>query len=92
MTGRHILVSGKVQGVFFRASAQKKAIQLALLGTVKNLPDGRVDIIAEGESEALDEFIAWCWEGSFAAKVNDVQVSNCVISGNFAHFNINDSF
>ncbi len=92
MTGRHILVSGKVQGVFFRVSAQKKAIQLALLGIVKNLPDGRVDIIAEGENEALNEFIAWCQEGSFAAKVDDVQVSNIAASGNFTHFNINDSF
>ncbi len=53
----HILVSGLVQGVFFRAHTREKASELFLSGWVKNLPDGRVEILAEGERENLEKLI-----------------------------------
>jgi acylphosphatase len=67
-------VEGRVQGVFFRASTAEQAARLALRGWVKNLPDGRVEVIAAGAAEAVDELIEWLWEGPRAAKVSGVTV------------------
>ncbi|HKK52991.1 MAG TPA: acylphosphatase [Myxococcota bacterium] len=63
MEHRHIRVSGRVQGVFFRAETQRKARALGLTGFVRNEPDGSVRIEAEGEAEALDRLEAWVQEG-----------------------------
>ena len=71
----NILVSGRVQGVYFRAFTQKKARQLAIKGSVKNLPDGRVEIIAEAEPIALDPFIKWCHKGPVTARVDHVEIN-----------------
>ena len=57
----HIIVHGRVQGVFFRASAQGRAVELSLVGWVRNLPDNTVEIHAEGDRENLELFIEWCW-------------------------------
>ncbi len=65
----HIVVHGPVQGVFFRASTQSKASEHSLTGWVRNLPDGTVEIHAEGEKESLDRFIEWCRQGPPAANV-----------------------
>ncbi|MGR9051196.1 MAG: acylphosphatase [Gammaproteobacteria bacterium] len=69
-----ILVSGRVQGVFFRASAQKQALQLGVTGTAKNLPDGRVEVVACGDSEAVERMIRWCRQGPAAARVEQVVI------------------
>jgi acylphosphatase len=69
---RH-LVSGRVQGVFFRASTRQQALQLRLTGYAKNLPDGRVEVIAVGEPIALQKLLQWLWQGPPAASVTDVQ-------------------
>lgn len=70
----NITVYGRVQGVFFRTTTQEKAIGLGLTGFVKNMPDGTVYIGAEGEEEALKKLVAWCYRGSYGAKVVSVEV------------------
>ncbi|WP_020530170.1 acylphosphatase [Flexithrix dorotheae] len=68
-----IKVEGKVQGVFYRATTQKKANALGIKGTVKNQEDGSVYIEAEGEETILNEFVEWCKKGPLLAKVASVQ-------------------
>lgn len=70
-----IHVSGKVQGVFFRASTQQKAVELGLTGFVRNEPDGSVYIECEGEEAALEKFKTWCHNGPPSARVNKVDVA-----------------
>jgi acylphosphatase len=72
MICRRSFVSGKVQGVFYRATCVRKAESLALRGYARNLADGRVEVLACGEEAAVEEFIAWLWEGSPASAVTDV--------------------
>ncbi len=68
----NLFVSGSVQGVFFRASALEQAQSLNLTGWVKNLPDGSVEILAEGSRYSLEELVEWCRQGPPAADVEDV--------------------
>ena len=70
-----ILVSGKVQGVGFRWSTVREAWRMDIAGYVKNLPDGRVYIEAEGTREHLEVFIAWCKKGPGVGFVDDVKVT-----------------
>ena len=70
-----IQVNGKVQGVWFRASTQRKAHELNIKGFVKNLPNGDVYIEAEGEENALEDFIKWCHQGSDHSRVDNVIIS-----------------
>lgn len=76
MIKRHlsILVSGRVQGVFFRASAKAKADELGITGFVQNMPDGKVFIEAEGVEDKLDLFKAWCSKGPARAQVYEVEI------------------
>ena len=83
----NITIQGKVQGVWYRASAQLAARQLGLVGFVKNLPDGSVYAAAEGTENALLDFVAWCHRGPELAKVADVQVTEGPVQG-FADFGI----
>jgi acylphosphatase len=69
---RRCLVSGRVQGVYYRATAAERARALGLTGHALNLPDGRVEVLACGSEHAVVEFIAWLWIGPSAAKVHDV--------------------
>jgi acylphosphatase len=68
----HYFVSGLVQGVFFRDWTRQKAEALDITGWIKNMNDGRVEVMACGEQEKLAEFESWLWEGSPASKVNKV--------------------
>ncbi len=70
----NIIVCGRVQGVFFRASTLEQAQSLNLAGWVKNLPDGSVEILAEGTRYALDDLVRWCRQGPPEAEVDDVIV------------------
>ena len=72
MPAVRFLVSGKVQGVFFRASARERALDLGLSGRATNLPDGRVEVIADGDPAALDALEAWLQHGPPAARVEAV--------------------
>jgi len=67
------LVSGKVQGVFYRASTAERARALGLRGYAKNLPDGRVEVLACGEEASVQQLIDWLWEGPPMAKVQSVE-------------------
>lgn len=69
------LVSGRVQGVFYRASTQKKAQALGLTGWTKNLADGRVEVLACGEEAKLKELEAWLWQGPSHASVEAIEVT-----------------
>ncbi len=71
----HVLIYGRVQGVFFRASARDKARELGLTGYVRNLPDGSVELEAEGDEQALQELISWCHRGPPEARVDRVETS-----------------
>ncbi len=82
----HIWVSGRVQGVFYRASTAEVAEQLGLTGWVRNLPDGRVEIVAEGGEEGLQKLLAWCRQGPPAARVTSVEVQQEAATGEFERF------
>ena len=66
------LVSGRVQGVFFRASTREQALRLGLAGHARNLADGRVEVIAVGAADAIETLAAWLAEGPPAAQVDTV--------------------
>ncbi len=70
-----ILVSGRVQGVYFRLFTHNKAKHFAIKGSAKNLSDGRVEIIAEAEDIVIEKFIKWCRKGPITARVDHVEVS-----------------
>ncbi|OOG25588.1 acylphosphatase [Thioalkalivibrio denitrificans] len=73
---RRFLVSGLVQGVFFRASTRREAERLGLSGYAKNLRDGRVEVVASGSCDQVRELEAWLWKGPPAAQVDDVAVED----------------
>ena len=68
------LIAGRVQGVYYRAATAARAQQLQLRGSVRNLPDGRVEVIAAGDDAAQRELAAWLWHGPPAARVDAVQI------------------
>lgn len=86
----HIFVSGRVQGVFFRARAQKRARELMLAGWVHNLVDGRVELIVEGEKEHVEQFIEWCKKGTLLARVERCDVAEEEPTGEFTEFAIRE--
>ena len=81
MQAKRIKVTGKVQGVYFRASTQEQAKQLGIKGWCKNEPDGSVLIIAEGAEENLNALVEWCHHGPSNASVEKVLVESIEASG-----------
>jgi len=71
----HLVVSGRVQGVFFRGATVDEARSLGLTGWVRNRPDGRVEIVAEGRRASLEMLLAWAHRGPPAARVDQVEAS-----------------
>ena len=71
----HLLVSGKVQGVFYRATAKEKADALGLSGWIKNTLDGNVEATVSGSDAAVEAFVNWCRQGPPKAQVADVEVT-----------------
>jgi acylphosphatase len=85
----HLVVRGRVQGVYFRASTQREARRLGLTGWVRNRPDGTsVEMTVEGEEEALKEMVAWAHRGPTAARVERVDVRWRGYVGDFPDFRI----
>lgn len=69
----HVFVSGRVQGVYYRASTRDRARELGVDGWVKNLADGRVEAVFEGNAEDIESMIEWCHTGSPSARVDDIE-------------------
>ena len=86
----HGTVRGRVQGVFFRASIQREAKRLGLNGWVKNLADGSVEFLAEGEEDGLKELLGWAQRGPSAARVDRVDSRWRSYTGEFTDFRIVD--
>jgi acylphosphatase len=76
MICKKCLVSGRVQGVFYRGTAAQRARELGVRGYARNLPDGRVEVLAYGEDDAVENFVSWLWVGSSASNVTAVEVAD----------------
>lgn len=84
----HLTIVGRVQGVFFRAEACKKARELGLTGWVKNTSEGHVEAVAQGGEDALVKFYEWCEKGSERALVKLVRAKAEDVTENFEGFEI----
>ena len=84
----HVVISGKVQRVYFRQSTKDKAIELDVSGWVKNRGDGSVEAVFEGTKQDVDEIVKWCWKGPELAKVKEVQLIHEEYTGEFSGFAI----
>lgn len=81
-------IEGRVQGVYFRATAQREAEALGVTGFVRNLPDGAVEALAEGEETAVDRLVEWCRHGPPGARVTRVVCEAGTYTGEFAGFRV----
>jgi len=85
---KHIIVEGRVQGVFFRKNAKQKALELNITGWVKNTSYDKVEILAFGNTEDLSKFISWCKQGPPKAIVKNIQVEEIEIKDKPKEFSI----
>lgn len=76
MPTKHLLIKGKVQGVFYRASAKEAADKLGVAGWIRNTDEGAVEVIASGTALQVEEFIRWCWQGPARAEVQQVAIQD----------------
>jgi acylphosphatase len=84
----HIFIEGKVQGVFFRARATERAVRLDVTGWIRNLPNGKVEGIFEGEEENVDKLIDFCRVGPSTAEVKKIDVEKSTYTDEFDDFRI----
>lgn len=84
----HVLIRGRVQGVFFRDATSEEAARHQVTGWVRNLLDGRVEAVFEGDAEDVEALIAFCHCGPQAAKVTGVEVVEETYSGDFTRFSV----
>jgi acylphosphatase len=80
MVNRICWVSGRVQGVFYRGTTVGRARELGITGYARNLPDGRVEVLAQGPAAAVAELIRWLWLGSVASRVTAVEVRDVPVA------------
>ena len=83
MKGLRITVTGKVQGVYFRASARSRALELGLSGFARNEPDGKVCIEVEGDETSLESFVQWCKVGPSRARVEQMRIEDQTVKAFF---------
>lgn len=88
MAAARFLVEGKVQGVWFRASTRDQALALGLRGFAKNLEDGRVEVLAVGEGDAIDALASWLQQGPPLARVDRVERSDVDDAGEVEGFDV----
>ncbi len=84
----HVVIEGRVQGVFFRASTREEAYSLGLNGWVKNCSDGRVEAVFEGKRDNVGQVLKWCQKGPPGAMVKNVEVNWGDVTGEFDTFSI----
>lgn len=84
----HLIIEGRVQGVWFRESTRREAVSLRVTGWVRNRPDGTVEAVIEGPQQAVDQLVAWCHKGPPAAKVTAVHKEQGTWQGEFDAFDI----
>jgi acylphosphatase len=84
----HVIISGRVQGVFFRAETQRAAMDFNLTGWVRNTADGRVEAVFEGENENVDKMLGWCHIGPPHARVENVTTKEEPYTGEFRNFSV----
>ncbi|UCD84870.1 MAG: acylphosphatase [Deltaproteobacteria bacterium] len=84
----HLYVEGFVQGVFFRAETREEARRLGVTGWVRNLPDGRVEVVGEGEEGSVKGLVNWCHKGPSGARVSKVEVKYEQYRGEFDSFSV----
>lgn len=84
----HVWIKGRVQGVFFRAYTRDAAHLIGVTGWVRNLPDGRVEAVFEGESDKVERMIEWCREGSPMSRIERVDLLEEVYTGDFDRLTI----
>lgn len=82
----HLFVTGRVQGVWFRQGTEQRARELGVTGWVRNLPDGRVEAVAEGEAMAVSQLVDYCRQGPPLARVDQLAVEDEPATGEFAGF------
>lgn len=82
----HLIISGRVQGVFFRHNTKKVANKLCLTGFVRNLPNGDVEVVAEGEETKLNQLIEFCKTGPPSANVENVEIKEELLKNEFETF------
>jgi acylphosphatase len=88
MKRNHVVIEGRVQGVFFRTNTQRMAASLGLTGWVRNLSDGRVEAVFEGEESNLAVMLEWCWKGPPYAAVRRVDVTDEPYTGDYTVFSV----
>jgi len=84
----HVYVSGRVQGVFFRNETQDEAIRQGVTGWVRNLPDGRVEAVFEGEKDKVERLVEFCRLGPHGARITHIEVSQEGYTGEFRDFQV----
>ena len=84
----HIFITGRVQGVFFRQSTRVMAIKNNVNGWIRNLDDGRVEIVAEGETQNIDNLVTWCKTGPANSRVDEFELLNEDSTGEFENFDV----
>ena len=92
MVRAHVYVSGRVQGVFFRTEAQDEATRLCVTGWVRNLPDGRVEAVFEGERDRVERLVEFCKRGPPGARIARAEVIMESYTGEFRSFRIRHDY
>jgi acylphosphatase len=83
-----VIIHGLVQGVYFRASTRETALRLGVRGWVRNLSDGSVEALFEGENKKVEELVGWCYKGPPGARVTEVELAWEPYAGEFTHFDV----
>ncbi len=83
-----VRITGRVQGVYFRAETQSAAQRIGVTGWVRNVRDGSVEAVFEGEAHRVREMVAWCWKGSPFSRVDDVEVIEEPYRNEFQDFRV----
>ncbi len=85
---KHLIIEGRVQGVWFRESTRRQAVRLGVSGWVKNRPEGTVEALLEGPEDAVLRLVAWCGRGPSAASVTGIRETEEPWRGEFSSFDV----